>query len=254
MKRAIALAIAILFALAACTSSPQASPSPLGAAPDFDLDLMAHYPLDGTADDVAGSGLHGQAQNNEATSDRLGMDGGALRFNGVDSLVTIPDNDLLDLTGDFSISFFIKGNSASDHEWLIINKHQAGVCQPAATSWMLRYSQDFGLRLVNYDTSVDCGKTILSAPNVDLLDDEWHLVVIVHDTETNAIALYVDGLLVEEADASRLSIQDNDVPLVIGNQTNGVPQHTLDAAIDDLRIYHRAIEEDVIQALYAEAQ
>jgi hypothetical protein len=169
-------------------------------------------------------------------------------------VLTIPDNDLLDLAGDFSISFFIKGNSASDHEWLIITKHQAGVCQPAATSWMLRYSQDFGLRLVNYDTSVDCGKTILSAPNVDLLDDEWHLVVIVHDTETNAIALYVDGLLVEEADASRLNIQNNDVPLVIGNQTNGVPQHTLDAVIDDLRIYHRAIEEDVIQALYAEAQ
>lgn len=250
MKRAIAQAIAIIFVLAACTPSPEATPSPPGSAPDLDLGLVAHYPLDGTADDVAGSGLHGQAQNTDVTSDRLGQDGGALHFNGVDSLVTIPDDDLLDLTGDFSISFFIRGNSVSDHEWLILTKHLAGVCQPADTSWMLRYSQDYGLRLVNYDTTVDCGKTILAAPDVDLLDDMWHHVVIVYDAGTTRIELYLDASLVVDVDASTLNILNSDAPLVIGNQTNGVPQHTLDAAFDDLRIYDWAIGEDVVNALY----
>ena len=254
MKRIIIPAVAIVLAVVACDLPSAATPTPPDLPADLDVDvslgLVAHYPLDGTADDSGGSALHGQSLNAAASIDHLGQQGGALLFNGVDSLVTIPDDDLLDLDGDFSISFFIKGNSASDHEWLILTKHLAGVCQPADTSWMLRCSRDYGLRLVNYDTTVDCGKTILSTADVDLLDDAWHHIVIVHDADAARIALYLDAALVVESDAATLNIQNNDVALIIGNQSNGVPQHTLDAAIDDLRIYDRAIGEDVIRALY----
>jgi hypothetical protein len=51
-------------------------------------------------------------------------------------------------------------------------------------------------------------------------------------------------------DASQLNIQNNDESFVIGNQSNGVPAHNLDAAIDDLRIYDQAINEDIIEAIY----
>lgn len=269
MKRFIVISIAITLAAMACTLAPAADTAQdqeVDAGPqtdadagadthadagmDLDAGLVARYPLDSNADDVSGNELHGQPFNLEATSGALGADAGGMRFNGADSIVTIPDDDLLDLRGDFSISFYIKGNSQSDHEWLILTKHMAGVCQPEDTSWMLRYSADFGLRLVNYDTSEDCGKTILNAPDVDLLDDLWHQIIIVHDSREQSISLYADGILVVEADASRLNIQNNDAPLVIGNQTNGVPQHALDAALDDLRIYDRALGEEAVQALY----
>jgi hypothetical protein len=229
---------------------PTSIPATATPTPDITAGLVVYYPFNGDANDEGGNGVNGQIINTTGTGDRIGQDNGALLFNGVDSLVVLPDNDRLDLTGDFSISFFIKGNSTSTHEWLIMTKHRAGVCQPANTSWMLRYNTDYGLRLINYDTTVECGKTILSAPEVNLKDDLWHHVVIVYESQARTISLYMDGSFVTSMDASQLNIQNNDESFVIGNQSNGVPAHNLDAAIDDLRIYDQAINEDIIEAIY----
>lgn len=268
MKRIIILMSGMILILAACGSPPTISPQPTlppvtpteviptpvpataTPTPDISAGLLVDYPFNGDANDASGNGVNGQIINTTATADRFGQDNGALLFNGADSLVVLPDDDRLDLTGDFSISFFIKGNSTSTHEWLIMTKHRAGVCQPANTSWMLRYNTDYGLRFLNYDTTVECGKTILSAPEVNLKDDQWHHVVIVYERQGRTMSLYIDGALLTSMDASQLNIQNNEESFIIGNQSNGVPAHNLDAAIDDLRIYNQAIGEDVIEAIY----
>lgn len=239
------------------TTAPPAAPTAVSIATkqpvivenvNIDEGLLAYYPLDGDALEDSGRGSAGELANINLATDRFGLDGGALLFNGIDSVVVIPDDDRLELTGDFSISFLIQGNSGSTHEWLIMTKHMAGQCQPANTSWMLRYDASNGLRLLNYDTSVECGKTVLSAPEVSLLDDQWHHLVLVHQAAT--LSLYMDGSMITSVDASVLNIQNNGQALVIGNQTNGIPAHNLDGAFDELRFYDRAIGEDVIQALF----
>ncbi len=106
-----------------------------------------------------------------------------------------------------------------------------------------------GLRFVNYDPSVDCGKVILAGPDVNLLDDRWHHVAWVFDRTVNTMRLYVDGALVSEAVGTDLNIVNNDLPLILGNQYQGVPQHALDASLDDVRIYHVALDPIQIQAL-----
>lgn len=210
--------------------------------------LALHLPLDGSAGESA------QASNTASTSDRFGGADGALDFNGVDSRLTLTDADALDLTGAFTIAFFIQGDSQSDHEWLIMTKHQAGVCQPEDTSWMIRYQAEMGLRFVNYDTSVECGKVILAAPEVNLLDDQWHHIAWVYDPAFKALRLYVDGALEAEALEVELNIQNNSIPLIIGNQYEGVPQHALDAAVDDVYIYQIDLTPEQVSILAAQVQ
>jgi hypothetical protein len=236
------------------TDPPAAAPTETAPEPvDLTSGLVVEIPLDGGAVDTQ-SGLSAEAFNTAPSPDRLGQPSGAMRFNGMDSVVVLADNDLLDLTGSFTISFFIQGNAQSDHEWLIMTKGRAGECQPEKTSWMIRYQESMGLRFVNYDTSVDCGKVILAGPEANLLDDRWHHVAWVYDHTLNIMRLYVDGALISEAVDTDLNIANNDLPLILGNQYQGVPQHALDASLDDVRIYHLALDAQQIRALAKSAQ
>ena len=220
---------------------------------DLSSGLAAQFQLNGNGVDVYGD-LVSQALNTDAAADRFGDPNGALRFNGVDSFIEVQDNDLLDLTGDFTIAFFIEGNPESDHEWLIMTKHQAGVCQPADTSWMIRFQEEMGLRFVNYDTSVDCGKVILAAPDVNLLDGQWHHVAFVNSETDQEMRLFFDGVLVVRTDNTELNIANNSIPLMIGNQFEGVPQHALDAVLDDLYIFQIALDANQVAALVVRRQ
>lgn len=250
------LAFALALPLPACTPNPGVANGQIdnSSAPvDLQRGLLVHYPLDAAALDLGEAALHGETFHTSPTTGHSGDPDGALRFNGTDSLITIPDHPTLDLVGDFSISFFIQGSATSNHEWLILTKHQAGICQPSDTSWMLRYSAAHGLRLVNYDHTVDCGKTILAAPELNLADERWHHIVIVHNQDQSRIALYLDAQPIVENDASQLQIGDNSQPLLVGNQFLGIPDHALEAAIDELRIYDRVLNAAEIQQLFSVA-
>ena len=210
--------------------------------------LVAHFPFDGEVYEDQ-SGLLSEGINLTSTADRFNNPNSALTFNGVNSFIEVQDSNLLDLTGDFTIAFFIKGNPETDHEWLIISKHQAGVCQPVNTSWMIRYDKEVGLRFVNYDTSVECGKVILANPYVDLLDGQWYHVAFVNSEADGFLNLYINGINIMNVSNADLNIRNNDIPLIIGNQYQGTPQHALDATLDDLYIYNRALDYEQILAL-----
>ena len=215
---------------------------------DLETGRIVLIPLDGSAFDNQG-GLAGECINTTPVPDRFNRANGAISFNGLDSYVSFEDNDIFDLTGDFTIGFFIKGNSTTEHEWLIMTKHQTGVCQPDDTSWMIRYEEAYGLRFMNYDTTVDCGKVILAAPDVDLLDDQWHHIAMVYDKAALEMKLYVDGIFVINAFDTKLNISNNSIPLLIGNQYQGVPQHALDAALDEIVFYDVALDAQQVDAL-----
>ncbi len=217
--------------------------------PPPDEGKILHFRFNGNLDDEA-QNVTPQFTNITYDVGRFDLGDGAVRFNGVDSLILLPDADDLDLTGSFTIAFFIQGNAQSDHEWLIMTKHQAGVCQPPDTAWMIRYQPEMGLRFVNYDESVDCGKVILAAPDVNLLDDRWHHVAFVYGQAANSMRLYFDLVVVAEVFDTALHIQNNDIPLIIGNQYQGSPQYALDAALDDLFIYNVAATESDISLIH----
>jgi len=237
--------------LAAPTTQPptqipptSTQPVPAVAIPE---DFIAFYPLDGDAGDRSGNGHAGELVNLVPESDRFGNPDGALLFNGVDSVIQVPDNDELDFTDSFTIDFFIKGAAEYTHQWVIMGKHMVGECMPATSSWILRYHNEQGLFISIYDQNAECGTAHAQNNPIRLDDSIWHNVGVVYDQDYQTLKFYVDCALAYETSAN-MNILDNPQPFSIGNQNMGPDATALEGSLDDLRIYDRTLTEEEIQA------
>ncbi len=210
-------------------------------------DYIAFYPLDGDAIDQSGNGHDGIIYNIAPGNDRLGNPESALAFNGFDSVIQIPDDDGLELENNFTIDFFINGNSAYTHQWILMGKHMVGECKPATASWILRYHNEQGLFISVYDQNAECGTAYAQNNPIRLDDGAWHNVGVVYLKDTQGLKFYVDCALAYETSAS-MNILDNPQPFTIGNQNLGPESTALEGSLDDIRIYDRALTEEEIQA------
>ena len=59
---------------------------------------IAHYPLDGSADDISGHGNHGTVNGATSTTDRDGIPDRAYEFDGVDNHIFVPTHESLSPT------------------------------------------------------------------------------------------------------------------------------------------------------------
>ena len=156
MKRLIPILAVVMFA--ACETPTDV---PVGEPPLFDLEtaaanLVGHWPFDegtGTvAGDVSGYGNNGTLMNGPVWVP--GHLGTALSFDGDDDFVLVPDDDALDLAGDFTISLWAnwtsfngdadilrKGNKQNAVNWYVIelvqNRIQVRLNSDLGTAYLL---------------------------------------------------------------------------------------------------------------------
>ena len=221
------------------------------ASADLKDGLVAYYPFNGNANDESGNENDGEVNGATLTEDRFGKAGSAYFFDGIDGTIVITDNDTLELTNDFSISFFVLGFQ-TDHEWLIFSKHRSHICKPSDTSWMLRYSSN-GFSISNNDTNSSCGVSFTEESGTNIVDDNWHHMTVVYGKSQQILKYFIDGNVTNEQQAD-INIANNSQPFIIGNQNGGNSLGALHAAMDDIRIYNRALSEDEIQELYHEGE
>jgi hypothetical protein len=86
--------------------------------------LIAYYPFNGNTNDESGNNLNLTNAGVTFISDRAGNSNSACYFNGAASL-SCPDNDLLDLTNDFTVSFWINRPSSILYQF-VLSKHLSG--------------------------------------------------------------------------------------------------------------------------------
>jgi hypothetical protein len=226
-----------------------AEPSPIPL--DLNAGLIAYYPFDGDLLDASGHGHDGQSEAPVYVTDLNGAANSALSFNGVDTIVSIPDDDELDLLGDFTISMWLRGATEPTHQWLIIAKHLSGDCQPESSSWFLRYVTDpNGLHISYYDSSAECGTHPGYGTLVPLDDGNWHHIAVTFQRAGNVLTYYFDC---EQVFTQNLpwAPQDNPQPLTLGNQVAGGESTSYAGDMDEVRIYDQALGEPYIQALCA---
>ncbi|HMG14588.1 MAG TPA: hypothetical protein VK590_04020, partial [Saprospiraceae bacterium] len=73
---------------------------------------IAFYPLNGNANDLSGNGFNGIVSGAIPTIDRCGKANSAYYFDGIDDVITIADNNILDIgTQDYTIVAWIKTNA-----------------------------------------------------------------------------------------------------------------------------------------------
>ncbi|KPK37188.1 MAG: hypothetical protein AMJ65_15210 [Phycisphaerae bacterium SG8_4] len=203
--------------------------------------LVAWYKLDeGSGNAVADSGpggIDGAAHGDPSWAD--GAFDKALVFDGNDAYVDLGSDPKFNITGQITVSAWIKVNAFDINYQTIISKGD--------TAWRLQRNAgtdtlEFGCMGVPVPNNVTWGGIF---GKVGVNDGQWHHAVGTYDGQR--ISLYVDGALDVSVDAAG-SIKTNDAAVYIGENSEK-PGRFWNGLIDDVRVYTYALSADEIAAI-----
>jgi PKD repeat protein len=179
--------------------------------------------------DTSGNGNTGTVTG--ATWSTAGRYGNALVFNGTNSLVTVNDSAVLDLSAGMTLEAWINPTILNSQQWMSV------IYKPVTTSATVDYvlqgssrSSEVPSAGVSVSTSNVSGPTILPL-------NTWSHLAGTYDGTT--MRLYVNGVQVA-SQAQTGTIAASTQPLTIGANWAGL--------IDEVRIYNRALGATEVQA------
>lgn len=198
--------------------------------------LVAWYPFNGNANDGTANGLNGIVNGATLTADRFGNSNSAYLFDGSSNFIEIPDDNLLDLSDNFSLCAWIKVNDSVQIEQAIIGKQRLS----GHTGYNLLFNNvSFGMNNGSQNQIVYL--------STQICNKGWHLLIGTYNGSVGK--LYIDGDSVAFKTFS-MSLLNSTMPVYIGKEfANG---RYFDGIIDDVRIYNRALSASEISALYDE--
>ena len=174
-----------------------------------------------------------------------GKNGNAAIFDSVNDLLTIADNDLLDLkrTQNYTIEIVYKAdvslfNTEDTSGWPCMFQKGA-----SGTGWYgIWFNKTFihwGGQAGNHAIKSDLARD----PSNNVLDTEWHTILIVQNAEQGTITTYIDGVA-----GKSLTAQDytSAYDLYIGGKINDTAFQRFVGAIDEFNIYNYAFDADAI--------
>jgi hypothetical protein len=177
----------------------------------------------------------------------IGKVGQALSFNGSNNYVNL--GNILDMgENNFSISAWARSTSTA-----VGNNN--GIVYKRGTS----SSVDKGYRLnmpngtFNFHIADGINfKTLTAGSTGSYNNGQWHHVVAVADRGTD-MRIYVDGVLANTTTETNVGNIDSPIPLAIGSlAAGGATYHPFLGALDDVRIYNRALNASEVKQIYAE--
>ncbi|MDE0635386.1 MAG: LamG domain-containing protein [Candidatus Poribacteria bacterium] len=187
-----------------------------------------------TVSDSSGNEHHGElVQGAPKWVD--GKFGRAMNFGGTD-MVTVPDNDALDLTS-FTIAAWIN-SPATSGRWHVIAAKEAR--NPTGRNYGIFGHVNNGS--IHYSFTSNGWKSFDAPTNVT--DGSWHHVAATYEKPN--FKLYIDGELDAEV-APNADPESNDSPLYIGGCDIG--NYWMTGTIDEVVLYDRALSEAEIAEL-----
>ena len=218
----------------AFTAIAMAAIGAFGAAPT--RGLVAYYPFDGDAKDASGNRNHGVMHGARPTADRKGRLNSAMLF-GEGNYITVPSSPSL--------------NSPKDQitiaAWVRIGEWYGGGWAPTICKGRNSGSVQYELNVQNTGRA-DLSITQIGArfENASCLRGAWHHIAVSYDG--NMAKSYIDGNIAGlRHSPGRFSPVNEE--LLIGCDPPSVMEWLL-GAMDELRIYNRALSDDEIKAVY----
>jgi hypothetical protein len=215
------------------------------AAPGIDTGMVGHWTFDETSGTVA-SDSSGNGNNGTLVSGPVwtpGKIGGGLSLNGTSSYVMVPDSPTLDIAGSGSITVWVKRNALSTGDWrAIVAKGNDNV------NAHYNYGMEFS-SADRMEIDVGGGATGTQVDDAIIAQTDltnWHQHGVVWNG--TLITYYYDGLLVGAGWSQVAPSAGNTSSLFFGTFGNG--GDFLNATIDDVRIYNRALTAADMSALY----
>ena len=220
-------------------------PMLVSAQPTF-KGLVARYKCDGDAMDASSNGNNGSMVGGvTTTTDRWGNRCGALRFNGKDAYITIPDSKTLhEITDAITVTAWFKmAHTADKTKWLSL------LCKgknPGETPNNPQYRFQFQSSAQS-SLSIDMASTkIPYAIGRELPDSTWSFIAMVYDRMSLRVYLNDTMIFTWPFDEPFIA---NTSPLFIGHDVPGRNKF-FNGSLDDIRIYNIPLSFLEIKSIY----
>ncbi|MCK4886884.1 MAG: hypothetical protein KAS96_05810 [Planctomycetes bacterium] len=237
MKRLVFLAVLLVFVGSVCADG-----------------LVAHWEFEGNADDSSGNDYHGVITQTSPSSTHSFVDGpfGGQAFESLDgSYINITGSGAQGWAdfqnGSMSIAMWVKSSDCTSAAALISKGSNAyKISQYSTTSYG---------RVKAYATGPGASAGSTGAPYIGAtcFDGQWHYIVSVLDRSVNRHKIYLDG----ELTGTNYSLTTDSDPMVtnsddlaIGANPAAGTSYYFRGAIDDVRIYDRALTDLEVVTLF----
>lgn len=216
--------------------------------------LIAYYPFNGNADDESGNGHHGAVFGPLTCPDRFGVTQSAFMFNGTTDSISVPFSEDL-LPASISVSCWFYQDNHPSGGWISVIMSNG--CVDVAPAWEIGTRMqlpDFAGESVQFCyRGTGAVRTILRDSVEDNGLGEWHHVLATYDSVSARMQLYRDGVLLREETGVRAGRITSSRSFLIGAVTGCAGNHkAFDGALDDIRIYNRALSAHEVSLLYHE--
>lgn len=209
--------------------------------------LLAHYQFNNDFKDKSGNNNHGRKRGGmDFTDDRFGNGCSAALFNGFDSYVSVPNSPTINAPQDeLSIAVWIKASLGEINQR---NFKWFSVCCKSSQSNENKQNPHYRLQGSTKTASIGTGPVATRRFNfrMNIQEDVWYHYALVYDGAM--IRIYLDGSEIYNYDYSE-SLEANNYPLEIGRDLPGALEFH-HGAMDELRIYDRALTRQEIGTLY----
>ncbi len=206
-------------------------------------DLRGWWPMEegsgSTVGDSSGLGNDGTIEGSPTWV--AGRHGTALHFNGSSDDVVVPDDASLDITDQLTIAAWVQPEKFATQT--IASKAANGATDGYELTLATTKADDSSQRVffrLNQDANGDTYR--INATDPYPIDGTWVHVAATYDGTT--MRLYVNGVEQGTGVTGPSSIAANELPLAIGGQ----PGRYLQGALDDVRVYARALSAaDIVE-------
>jgi len=234
----------VLFATAALFSFKASS------QPFLTNGLVAFYPFNGNANDASGNGNHGAVTSAASAVDRFGNPSSAYAFDGVSSLITVPDSPSLRISNDITVTCWLRFAETNAQVRLL---GKGGHCyknyglwyDPHGTDWLFQKFPPQG-------GCLGCQENTASV-TPPLVLGTWYQMVGVRSG--GVARLYVNGIQMQERSVCSSITYTGSESLLIGatdpaDPPVDPPTSLVHGSLDDIRIYNRALSASEVLQLY----
>jgi pimeloyl-ACP methyl ester carboxylesterase len=213
---------------------------------DITTGLVAHYKMDGNAQDASGNSNHGTAQNGVTFgTDRFGNTGKAASFDGVDDRISVNNHSSLNFSSSFTSTFWTKMNT-----WAEAGNNARGIISKkpndGSTGYVF-YKDGYSQSKVNFrmkgSSAID-----YNFSNSDVIINQWEFWSMVYNSTSGKVTIYKNGVLDKTINTGNIGNMTNSSPFYIGFSETW--SGYFNGSIDDVRMYNRALSNVEVLTLY----
>lgn len=217
------------------------------------LDMIAWYQFNNSAIDMTGNGHDGTVTNITSVSGRNGKANSAYYFDGSTSYVGVKDSAPLRLNNtDFTINSWIKldAYNASSGSF-VLSKRTLGYADGWGSS-ITGYSLQNGVGALGLAFFGPGGTDPFAISTKVVNTGTWYMITTVYTLSKQQVTFYINGVL----DKTTTNIPSPNAAITAGmyigrdNPASSSDGYYFKGAMDDVRIYKRALPVSQIQKLY----